>query len=56
MSDKSEEKSKRLLVAINGSDESIHAAMYAVMLARTYKAEIKFLYVIDAARLTAYSR
>ena len=51
MNDKSEEKSRKLLVAINGSDESIHAAMYAVMLARTYKAEIKFLYVIDSATI-----
>ena len=42
---------KKLLVAINGSDVSIRAAMYAIMLARTYKAEIKFVYVIDSATI-----
>ena len=42
---------KKILVAINGSESSIRAAMYAVMLARTYKAEIKFLYVIDSATI-----
>ncbi len=42
---------KKLLVAINGSDISIRAAMYAVMLARTYKAELKFVYVIDSATI-----
>ena len=42
---------KKLLVAINGSDISIRAAMYAVMLARTYKAELKFIYVIDSATI-----
>lgn len=51
MKENSEDKSRKLLVAINGSNESIHAAMYAVMLARTYKAEIKFLYVIDSATI-----
>lgn len=42
---------KKILVAINGSDNSIRAAMYAIMLARTYKAELKFLYVIDSATI-----
>ena len=42
---------KKLLVAINGSDISIRAAMYAVMFARTYKAELKFVYVIDSATI-----
>ena len=42
---------KKLLVAINGSDISIRAAMYAVMLARTYKTELKFVYVIDSATI-----
>lgn len=42
---------KKILVAINGSDSSIRAAMYAIMLARTYKAELKFLYVIDSATI-----
>ena len=42
---------KKLLVAINGSDISIRAAMYAVMLARTYKTELEFVYVIDSATI-----
>ena len=42
---------KKILVAINGSDSSLRAAMYAIMLARTYKAELKFLYVIDSATI-----
>lgn len=42
---------KKLLVAINGSEGSIKAAMYAIMLARDYSLEIKFVYVIDSATI-----
>ena len=43
---------KKALVAINGSESSIRAAMYGIMMARTYKLELKFLYVIDSATIT----
>lgn len=42
---------KKILVAINGSEGSIKAAMYAIMLARDYSLEIKFVYVIDSATI-----
>ena len=42
---------KKVLVAINGSESSIRAAMYGIMLARTYNLELKFVYVIDSATI-----
>ena len=42
---------KKILVAINGSEGSIKAAMYAIMMARDYDLEIKFVYVIDSATI-----
>jgi len=42
---------KNILVAINGSEGSIRAAKYAIMLARSYKLELKFVYVIDSATI-----
>ena len=42
---------KKLLVAINGSEGSIKAAMYAIMMARDYNIELKFVYVIDSATI-----
>ena len=38
---------KKILVAINGSEGSIKAAMYSIMMARDYNFQIKFVYVID---------
>ena len=43
---------KKILVAINGSESSIKAAMYGIMMARTYNLELKFVYVIDSATIT----
>ncbi|MCR5766679.1 MAG: universal stress protein, partial [Treponema sp.] len=40
---------KKILVAINGTENSIHAAMYAIMLAKSYNAQLKFIYVVDSA-------
>ncbi|MCQ2575712.1 MAG: universal stress protein [Treponema sp.] len=42
---------KKILVAINGSETSIHAAMYAIMMAATYKLQLKVVYVVDSATI-----
>lgn len=42
---------KKILVAINGTENSIHAAMYAIMLAKSYNAQLKFIYVVDSATI-----
>ena len=42
---------KKLIVAINGRESSICAAMYSIMMARTYNTELKFIYVIDTATI-----
>ena len=43
---------KKILVAINGSENSIRAAMYGIIMARTYNLELKFVYVIDSATIS----
>ena len=48
----SKEFFKKILVAINGSESSIRAAMYGIMMARSYNLELKFVYVIDSATLS----
>ncbi len=42
---------QRILVAVNGSDRSIHAAMYAILMAMQYKCELKAVYVVDTATI-----
>lgn len=42
---------KKILVAINGKQSSIQAAMYAIMMARVYKLSVKFIYVVDTATI-----
>ena len=42
---------KKLIVAVNGRTSSIHAAMYAIMMARTYNCSVKFVYVVDTATI-----
>ena len=42
---------KKIIVAVNGHQSSIHAAMYAIMMARTYNLSLKFVYVVDTATL-----
>ncbi len=42
---------KKIIVAVNGHRSSIHAAMYAIMMARTYNIALKFIYVVDTATL-----
>lgn len=41
----------KIVVAINGSESSIHAGMYGIMLARSYNLAIKFVYVVDTATI-----
>ena len=38
-----------MIVAVNGHRSSVHSAMYAIMMARSYNIEIKFIYVVDTA-------
>ena len=40
---------KKMIVAVNGHRSSVHSAMYAIMMARSYNIEIKFIYVVDTA-------
>ena len=40
---------KKMIVAVNGHRSSIHSAMYAIMMARSYNISIKFIYVVDTA-------
>ena len=40
---------KKIVVAINGKQSSIQTAMYAVMMAKIYNIEIRFVFVIDTA-------
>ena len=42
---------QKVLVAVNGSEHSIHAAMYGILLAKQLKCEIKAVYVVDTATL-----
>lgn len=36
-----------IIVAINGSESSVKAAMYAIMMTRQYSLNLKFVYVVD---------
>ena len=38
---------RNVLVAVNGSPSSIHAAMYGILMAKQYKCELKAVYVVD---------
>lgn len=42
---------KKIIVAVNGTQSSLNAAMYAIMMAKTYKISISFVYVIDTATI-----
>lgn len=42
---------QKVLVAVNGSEHSIHAAMYGILLAKQLRCEIKAVYVVDTATL-----
>ncbi|MCH5288760.1 MAG: universal stress protein [Treponema sp.] len=42
---------QRLLVAVNGSENSLHAAMYAIMLAKQQNCAVRAVYVVDTATI-----
>lgn len=42
---------KKIIVAINGSESSVQAAMYAVMLAKQYSLALRAVYVVDTATI-----
>jgi nucleotide-binding universal stress UspA family protein len=42
---------QNVLVAISGSDASINAAKYAIVLARQYRCSLTAVYVVDTATL-----
>ena len=42
---------KNALVAINCSQSSIHASMYAIIMAKSYNLKLKFVYVVDTATI-----
>lgn len=42
---------QNIVVAVNGSQSSIHAAMYGIILAKQYKLSLKFVYVVDSATI-----
>lgn len=42
---------KNIIVAVNGSDSSMQAAMYAIMMAKQYSLNLKAVYVVDTATL-----
>lgn len=42
---------KKILVAVSGSNSSLNAAKYAIMLAKTFKFDLYVVYVIDTSTL-----
>ena len=42
---------KNILVAVDGSQSSIHAAMYGIIFAKQNRCALKFVYVVDPATL-----
>lgn len=42
---------QKIVVAVNGSDQSVHAAMYAILVAKQFNCALKAVYVVDTAAL-----
>lgn len=42
---------RNIIVAFNGTKQSVHAAMYGILMAKTYHLSIKFVYVVDTATM-----
>lgn len=38
---------KKIVVAVSGRNNALHAAMYAIMMSKTYNISLKFVYVVD---------
>ncbi len=41
----------RIIVALNGSEQSLRAAMYGIMMSKLYGCDLKIVYVVDTATL-----
>lgn len=52
----SSETIKRILVPTDGSDYSIHAAEYALSIAKTHEAQITVLYVLDEVVIDRFTK
>ncbi len=42
---------ENVLIVINGSDASIHAAQYGILMAKLYRCTLKAVYVVDTATI-----
>lgn len=42
---------QNVLVVVNGSEASVHAAQYAIIMAKLYRCKLKAVYVVDTATL-----
>lgn len=42
---------QKIVVAVNGSEQSIHAAMYGILMAKQYKCDLLAVYVVDTSTL-----
>ncbi|WP_147634550.1 universal stress protein [Treponema pectinovorum] len=42
---------QKIIVAVNGSDQSIRAAMYSILFAKQFNCTVKAVYVVDTAAL-----
>ena len=42
---------QNIIIVINGSEASIHAAQYGILLAKLYRCNLKAVYVVDTASL-----
>ncbi|MBR4323366.1 universal stress protein [Treponema sp.] len=42
---------QKVIVAVNGSEQSIHAAMYGILLSKQYECDLKAVYVVDTSTL-----
>lgn len=42
---------QKIVVAYNGSKSSLHAVMYAILMAKCYKCHVKVVYVVDSATI-----
>lgn len=47
----SEQFFKKIVVAITGSESSMHAAMYAILFAKAHACKLKFVFVVDMATI-----
>jgi len=46
---------KNLLILVNGTDASINAAKYAIIMAKLYKCSVRAVYVVDVATIKMLS-